>query len=117
MQPDPRQRRRRRRHLFYYLKVFDGATGRLLGHLVDVTQDGLMLLASQPLPTDSAYRLRLELPQELDGQHELLLDARAVWCRRDVNPDYYGVGFELVRIARGSRGLVESMIYKFGFAD
>jgi len=113
----PGQRRRRRRHLFYYLKVFDAQTGKLLGHLVDVTQEGLMLLADQPLDIGTPFRLRLQLPDELNGHADMVVEARSVWCRRDVNPDYFGIGFSLMAVGRSSRSILESMIYKFGFQD
>ncbi len=115
MAETPDQRRLKRRHLFYYLKVFDAASGRLIGHLVDLTREGVMILTADPVEVGAPFRLRLELPQEVDGQNDLLIEARSAWCRRDTNPDYWGVGFRLERVTRGSRSLVESMIYKFGF--
>lgn len=106
---------RRHRHLFYYLKVFDARTGRLLGHLVDMTGEGLMLRNREPLPVDRNFAIRMELPAAVEGQTDVVLEARSVWCRPDANPDYYGVGFRLIAVPRSCRSLLRSMITKFGF--
>ncbi len=115
MQQDSRARPRR--HLFYYLRVYDATSGHLLGRLVDLTSDAVMLLTTQPLPANSAYRLRLELPREMDPQLDVVLDASSLWCRRDERLDLYRVGFQLLKIARGSRSVVKSMIFKFALAN
>ncbi len=110
-----RRRARKRRHLFYYLKVFDGLTGRLLGHLVDLSPAGMLLVVRDPVAIGADYRLRLQLPEACGDRHELIVDARSVSCRRDAAPDCWGVSFRLGEIHRSDRALLQSMIFKFDF--
>ena len=60
----PDRRRHKRRHLIYYLEVFDDATDRLIGHVVDITMKGIMLTSEEPIELNSTLRLRIELPAE-----------------------------------------------------
>ena len=113
----PRQRARKRRHLFYYLKVFDGLTGRLVGHLVDLSPAGMILLVHDPLAIGADYRLRVQLPEELGDHHDLVVDARSVSCRRADGADRWGVSFRLGDIPRADRAILQSMIYKFEFGN
>jgi c-di-GMP-binding flagellar brake protein YcgR len=112
-----RQRARKRRHLFYYLKVFDGLTGRLVGHLVDLSPAGMLLLVHDPLTIGTDYRLRVQLPEECGDHHDLVVDARSVSCRRDDNADRWGVSFRLGDVPRSDRAILQSMIYKFEFGN
>lgn len=110
------RRTQKRRHLFYYLKVFDDLSGRLIGHLVDITPDGVMLIGRDPVRVGAEYRLRLILPEGFSTRQDLVVAARSQWCRRDTNPDYWGIGLRLTEVSQADRSLVETMIYKFGFA-
>ena len=110
-----RPRQRRRRHLYYYLKVFDARSGRLVGHLVDLSAERMQLIIPEPVPIDAQWRLRMELPAALDGHPDVVLEARSVWCRRDENAASYGACFRLLGVAPAARALIESMITKFAF--
>ena len=110
-----RQRAKKRRHLFYYLKVLDSPTRRLIGHLVDLSPAGMLLLVHDPLAIGADYRLRLQLPEACGDRHDLIVEARSVSCRREDSADRWGVSFRLGDVPRGDRALLQSMIYKFEF--
>jgi len=110
-----RQRAKKRRHLFYYLKVFDSLTGRLIGHLVDLSPGGMLLLVHDPLAIGEDYRLRLQLPEACGDRHDLVVEARSISCRREDSADRWGVSFRLGDIGRADRALLQSMIFKFEF--
>ncbi|HIQ37967.1 MAG TPA: hypothetical protein EYH36_08250 [Desulfocapsa sulfexigens] len=40
-----------RRHLVFYLRIFDGMSSRVLGHLMDISPSGLMLLSDERMPS------------------------------------------------------------------
>ena len=84
----PERRRLKRRHLIYYLKVFDGDTDRLIGHMQDITTEGIMLMSEDPKETNANSQLRIDLPNEIKGKKQLRFDARSIWSKKDINPDY-----------------------------
>ncbi len=111
------KRSMRRRHLIYYLSVFDGKTDHLVGQLVDLTVEGLMLTSERFIEPKVCYNLRMVLPEEIRGRTQLFFEAETVWCRKDINPNFYDIGFRLIKISKTDIKVIESLIYDFSFLD
>ena len=111
------RRKLKRRHLIYYLRVFDRRSGDLLGHLVDLTTAGIMLISESPIPADHAYACRMVLPGQGDDQREVTFEAHSIWSKRDVNPAFYATGFRLERPDPEAVAAIEGLIAEYGFRD
>lgn len=111
------KRKLKRRHLIYYLRVFDQSTGQLIGHLVDITKEGLMLISEQPLIPEKEYKFRMVLPTEILNKAEVSYTATVIWSKKDVNPDFYATGFILRDISNDDIVVIESLIHRYGFND
>ncbi len=106
-----------RRHLIYYLRVFDQKQDKLVGHLVDISKIGFMLMSETPLKTDKNYHFNLELPTEVRGVNQISFTAKSVWGKKDINPDYYNTGFQLQTMAPDHLDIIRSLIVRFRFHD
>lgn len=106
-----------RRHLIYYLKVFDRTTDELLGHLVDITEEGLMIVSENCAEAGKMIKMKMSLPREIEGQEEIEFDARSMWCRKDVNPSLFGVGFKFEFVDAATHQIIFELIHEFGFSD
>ena len=113
----PDRRKTKRKYLMVYTRVFDVHSGNLLGHLVDLTPAGAMLISERQLPAGQDIRLRMELSPEVSDQPYLELDARSLWCQQDVNPQFYNTGFNFLSIAPESIAIVERIVEAYGFRD
>lgn len=111
------KRRIKRRHLLYYLPVNDAESLDLLGHLADITIEGIMLVGDMALVPGRTYELNLALPKDAFEKTELRCTARCAYCRKDVNPSLYASGFEIKQIAAEDRVLIRALIRKIGFND
>ncbi len=111
------QRQATRRHLVFYLRIFDGMSSRVMGHLMDISADGLMLLSDGPIEVNEEYRLRMRLPKEVSGSDEIVFGAVSRWCRQDDNPDFYVTGFQIQDMDDETRESVAHLIEEFGFQD
>ncbi len=111
------KRNLKRRHLFYYLRVFNRATGEVLGHLVDMTTQGINLISEKPIETDTIFQLQIELPEEVAEQGKVSFDAESVKCVRDINPDFFSTGFKIVNIDQDNTQILQFLISDFGFVD
>ncbi len=111
------RRNLKRRHLLYYLRVFDAATGVLLGKLVDISADGMMLISEQAIELDRCFQLEMDLPANEGITERISFTARSAWCREDINPDFYDTGFQIVKLDPGTSQLIERLIDHFGFRD
>jgi len=117
-QPDPKDRRKlKRRHVIFYSRVFDRNSGALLGHLMDITVEGLMLISEAPLTPGSTYHLRMDLPEDVMTKAYLSFDAQCLWSKSDINPAFYNAGFKVLNMIPEDIELIENMIDEYGFRD
>lgn len=85
----------KRQYLIYYLRVFNRNTGEVIGHVVDITQRGIMIMRDSPIEPGGRYSLRIRW-RDNSGKLKIAdFDAECRWCRPDVNPDFYGAGFAI----------------------
>jgi hypothetical protein len=106
-----------RRHLIYYLRVFDRDSGELLGHVADITTEGLMLVSERPVEVHKTYRLRMNLPGNLFGREALEFEAQALWSNNDINPAFFDSGFRLKEMDHEAERCIEDLIQAYGFRD
>lgn len=106
-----------RRHLVFYLRVFDGTGARMLGHVVDISSKGVMLLRGSPISVGENFRLRMHLPSQVANMEELVFNASSRWCKPDVNPDFFIAGFEIRDVDDVIITNIHSLIEDFSFQD
>jgi PilZ domain len=111
------RRKFRRRYLAFYSRVFDVKSHQLLGRLVDLTPQGLMLLSEIPLPTATAFRLKIELSEAFTDKTAVVFGASSIWCQPDIDPHFYNTGFHLTDIDPEDVTIIESIVRAYGFRD
>lgn len=113
----PERRKLKRKHIVFFARVFDAQTEQLLGHLVDITPEGAMLISESALPTDVNLRLKVELAEDIAPQPFLELEARSLWSRPDVNPRFFNTGFQLLRTTPEDVAIIQRIVKTYGFRD
>jgi hypothetical protein len=111
------RRKLKRRHLLYYLRVYNALTGRLLGHLVDISPGGVMVMSQNRRRIGRTVVLRMVLPNQPRRAKILEFEATTKWCRRDVNPDFWDTGFETTTLSRKQMIAIETLVEDYGFRD
>ena len=110
------KRQRRRWELVFYLRIFDQSNGELLGHVIDISEDGLMLLSEAPIELNKDFDLNLEMPASGDaGPYKINLKARSLWQSRDANPDLVDTGFQLIDPDQESVEAIHDLIDELQF--
>jgi hypothetical protein len=104
-----------RKYLVFYLRVFDGMSGRVLGHLVDISDRGFMLVCDRPIAINEDCRLRMRLPTTMKDRQEVVFSATSRWCKLDSNPDFYLVGFQMCGLEERTKNLIAALIRDFGY--
>ena len=110
------QRKLERKKLIFYLKVFGEKTNRLIGDLVDITTEGIKLIGSRPVKTEITYKLRMDLPREIDGEKKIIFNAQSRWCEKDDRTDFYNTGFKLTAISPDDINRIENLILEYSHA-
>jgi hypothetical protein len=114
-QPETESARDQERiRLVTYLRVFDGDSGLLLGHVVDVSYTGIQLVSHQPLRLNRTYALKLIMPKEVAGRFEMLIGAQSIWSRPDANPDFIITGLSFRSLSDDQREQINAIHAEFG---
>ena len=108
------QRILNRHHLIYYLRVYDSTSNRVLGHVVDISPRGVMLIADEPLAAEQGFHLRMRFPGMSSSRDELMFEAVCRWCRPDENPAFYLAGFEIQNLSPEEANFIQGMINELG---
>lgn len=90
------KRHSKRWDLILYLRVFDQETQNLIGHVVDITTEGMKVISDNRIPVGQVFNVWLDVPQEDGERKRISLQARSLWSERATNPDFYDTGFHLV---------------------
>ncbi|WP_396626056.1 hypothetical protein [Luteitalea sp.] len=113
------RRRLKRRTLIYYLRVTDDETGQDIGHLVDITTEGALVMSTTPIEVGKTFRLRMQLPNSdgTPGKEHVEFEARSLRSSRDVNHDFIDTAFQVTSLSPRDRSHIEILIDDYGFSD
>lgn len=104
------QRREARTHLLYYLRVFDRDTDTLLGHVVDVSRNGMLITSHLPLEDKRTYRLAVEDVSIMDHLGTVNVDAECRWCKTDEEVELMDAGFSIVNPSLKATALIADYV-------
>ena len=93
------------------LRVYNTETNEILGHLVNVTTEGIMLISEKPLAVDTDFELKMAVPTD-DGTANIELDARSIWSKADEDPHFYKSGLQFTLCSEESRHVISELIEK-----
>jgi len=114
---DKAKRLSKRKHVIYFSEVHDKDNKLFNGHLTDISKSGLMLISEDKVEEGKLFRLEIILPEETEGRDKINCKAKSIWCKRDVNPDYFATGFEIKEMDIIDEELIEYLMYEYGFND
>ncbi len=110
-------RKLKRRHLFFYLRVYDMDSGEQIGHLGDLSQDGLLVVSENPIELSKMFNLKINLPQSAGEHKSLKFRAKSLWSNNDTNPNFYDTGFQLFGVSPADLQTLTTIFVRFGFED
>lgn len=109
------KREKSRRNFSYYMRVLDNATGKVVGHLSDISTGGFKLDSKYDIPLNVNLLLRIDQTGEISAKGFLVFTARARWSRRDLaDPVMYNVGFQIVEMSPEDHGIFVKMFNTYG---
>jgi|AP12_2_1047962.scaffolds.fasta_scaffold107942_1 hypothetical protein len=113
-QDEAERRRAARKQVRYFLTVLDQTTKEQIGLLVDLNTEGAMIIRESKLDLGKRSKIRIVLPEEIDGAKFIELDVESMWCEKDINPSFYAVGFEFRSISERNKHLIVRLMNTFG---
>lgn len=103
-------RRAPRRPVPAQVPVFDQMTEAPIGRLGNVSESGMLLLASVPVTDDALYQLRFPVPDR--NGREVLIDvgAHLLWSEQAHAPGQSWAGFRFLTVGNEHRELLRHWI-------
>ena len=92
-------RRAMRRKADKGIEVLDTMTEKAVGHLSDLSESGLLLIAHQPMTSDALYQLRFRLPGPRGGVHAVEAGAHELWSDPAAAPGQVWTGFRFIDLS------------------
>jgi len=97
-----------------YMRVLDDDTQETLGHMVDISADGLQLETSAALPVNKDYYMRVELTPDVADRPFMIFLARSRWSKPGNIPFLFYTGFHIVEIMPDDKQVFMAIAKKFG---
>ncbi len=92
------RRKSPRKTVTYPIPVIDSDRDHILGHLADISLEGFMLLAQDPLDINRVFQVRMEIPEACGGQ-AIPLGVESLWRETSNSHGKYWVGFQIIDIS------------------
>lgn len=103
------RRRLERKPVEVSVVAHNGIDDEPLGKLVNIHEEGLMIMSEGPLETEKIYQLELVLNEAIDQQNSIPLVADCLWQSPASTDGSYWVGFKIVEVSNKSIALIERL--------
>ena len=91
-----RSQRKRARHT---IPVTNAITGQQIGHIGNLSIDGMLLISNRRLPEDALFQFTFQLPSgATTQQHALEIGVHEQWCESAKVPGQFWTGFRIIDI-------------------
>lgn len=92
-------RRSQRKRAHHAIQVIDSISGQQVGHIGNLSIDGMLLITSRKMPEDALFQFQFELPSGAAAKaHSLELGVHEQWSEAANVPGQYWSGFRIIDI-------------------
>jgi len=103
-------RRARRRKVNDTIVVTDAMTDGVVGRIGNLSETGMLLIASAPLVEDALYQFRFALPDESGAESPVELGMHLLWLDRASAPGQAWTGFRFIALSEEQAGRLRHWI-------
>ena len=111
------QRSLERKKTAVFFGVYERDSSKYVGRLVDITTNGLMIMGKIAFEACSEHKLKMDLPQEINGKQHIEFDAEIVWCEKSKKTKLYSAGMHFTGIAPEYSQLIDELTASSVFND
>ena len=100
-----------------FFGVYERDSSKYVGRLVDINTNGLMIMGKLVFEVNTALKLKMDLPQEINGKSHIEFDVKVVWCEKSKKTKLYSAGMQFTGIAPEDSQLIDQLIGSPVFND
>jgi hypothetical protein len=95
--------------------VYDRATGKVLGRIGNISNDGILLLCDEEFGKRRLLELSIRLPRTINGRDRLDFNAEVMWSQPIENTGQIGSGLYFRHASDDELEVVEELIRDYVF--
>ncbi|MEE4297732.1 MAG: PilZ domain-containing protein [Wenzhouxiangella sp.] len=111
------ERRYTRHRPVIYLKVFQQPDNLLIGHMVDISEHGIMLVTEEKVETGERLQLSFQPPVDAGAGEPVHFEAEVRWCRPEANPELFDLGLRVLAPSAEYRQAMQQLTAGYVFSD
>jgi hypothetical protein len=93
-------RRSHRKRAHQAIQVNNAITGQQIGHVGNLSSDGMLLISNRQMPDDSLFQFSFHLPNgHTAHMHQLEVGVHEQWCETANVPGLFWTGFRIIDIS------------------
>ena len=105
-------RRSRRKRVPQAIQVTNSLTGEMIGHVGNLSADGMLLITSRRLPENALFQFNFELPDAGGTPRRLEIGVHEQWGEPASIPGQFWSGFRIIDIAPEDRTTLAAWVEK-----
>ena len=94
----------------YYLRVYDRATQKSIGSVVDISTQGMKILSDASFALETPWAFSILLPEGSIFGESIAIDAQCRWCKEKNADGSYEAGFEFMKKVDGGIYIIKALI-------
>ncbi len=106
------KRKHARKHIGCAFKVSDINRKQVIGCMVDLSEDGFMLLTDQVHEAGAVLQLRVDFPDGMNGEDHIELGAESLWAGAANKPNHFWAGFHIIDLSDKAAAVIAAVIDK-----
>jgi hypothetical protein len=98
--------------------VTDSMTGEVVGHIGNLSMEGMLMLAQRPIVSDALYQLAFHLPDAHGQLHPVEFGAQEQWSEPGTMRGQFWVGFRFIDGSEDDQGVLDEwLLHAADFVD
>lgn len=106
------KRKHARKHIDCAFKVSDVNSKRVVGCMVDLSEDGFMLLTEEFHEAGTVLQLRVDFPDAVNGTNHIELGAESLWSGAANKANRFWAGFHIIDLSDAAAATLACVIDK-----
>jgi c-di-GMP-binding flagellar brake protein YcgR len=92
-----------------FFAVYNRVTDEQVGHISDLSTTGIKIISGNSCEKGQLLKLTIELPQPIEGNGKVTVNARCAWCREDAGTGHYSIGIEFLTIMPNHEEIIKQV--------
>jgi hypothetical protein len=96
-----------------YFIVFYRHTDEIIGRIMNMTEEGMMIVSEMPAKVSGSFHCRMALPEKLMDKSQVLFDAECRWSEKNQKTGMFESGFQIRQVSDMDKQIISLLLQKW----